>query len=305
MDVEQTQPEARFSDELFSHGLLVPTGVAGIYGRGGAFERVVAGLERLVDKTCAGERHERLRFPPTINRADFEKSQFLDSFPHLAGTVFSFEGSEQAHQCMLERIKSGADWSEYQRMADVVLAPAACYPVYPHCRGVLPGGGRSFDVGSWCFRHEPSGDPARMQAFRMREIVRIGSMADVLAFRETWLERGQRFLARLGVETVPEPAADPFFGRGGKLLAVGQREQKLKFELCVPICSEHEPTAVMSFNYHQQHFGQLFDIRTADNDVAHTGCVGFGLERIVLALLKTHGFVPAEWPSEVQRALGP
>jgi seryl-tRNA synthetase len=305
MDVDQTQDEARFSDALMSHGLLVPTGVAGIYGRAGAFERAVAGLERLVDEVCSGEHQERLRFPPTISRADFERSGFLDSFPHLAGTVFSFGDSERAHQRMLERIKNGADWSEYQRMTDVVLAPAACYPVYPHCRGVLPDGGRSFDVASWCFRHEPSGDPARMQAFRMREIVRIGSADDVLAFRETWLERGQRFLSRLGVETAAELATDPFFGRGGKLLATGQRDQKLKFELRVPICSEQNPTAVMSFNYHQQHFGELFDIRTAKDEVAHTACVGFGLERIVLALVKTHGFIPTEWPSEVQRALWP
>ena len=34
------------------------------------------------------------------------------------------------------------------------------------------------DVFSYCFRHEPSVDPARMQMFRMREFVRIGEPAD-------------------------------------------------------------------------------------------------------------------------------
>jgi hypothetical protein len=42
--------------------------------------------------------------------------------------------------------------------------------------------------------------------------------------------------------------------------------------------------AVMSCNYHLEHFGEAFDIRTDDGAVAHTACVGFGLERMALAL---------------------
>jgi hypothetical protein len=37
--------------------------------------------------------------------------------------------------------------------------------------------------------------------------------------------------------------------------------------------------------------------------VAHTACVGFGEERIVLALLRTHGFDPERWPVEVRKRL--
>ena len=53
----------------------------------------------------------------------------------------------------------------------------------------------------------------------------------------------------------------------------------------------------------QGHFGQAFDIKTADGRPAHTACIGFGLERIALALFKTHGFDPAQWPSDVKRVL--
>ena len=42
---------------------------------------------------------------------------------------------------------------------------------------------------------------------------------------------------------------------------------------------------------------------TADGAVAHTACLGFGLERIVLALMQTHGLDPAAWPDEVRGAL--
>ena len=36
----------------------------------------------------------------------------------------------------------------------------------------LPEKGALIDVFSWCFRHEPSLEPTRMQYFRMREYVR-------------------------------------------------------------------------------------------------------------------------------------
>ena len=59
----------------------------------------------------------------------------------------------------------------------------------------------------------------------------------------------------------------------------------------------------MSFNYHQDHFGQLFGIKTSRGEVAQTACAAFGMERIALALFKTHGLVPVEWPATVREQL--
>ena len=82
-----------------------------------------------------------------------------------------------------------------------------------------------------------------------------------------------------------------------------QREQNLKYELVVPITSEEEPTAITSCNYHLDHFGAAFGIRTSDGAVAHTACIGFGLERVALALFRTHGLDPDRWPTEVRSVL--
>jgi seryl-tRNA synthetase len=160
------------------------------------------------------------------------------------------------------------------------------------------------DVLTVCFRHEPSNDPARMQMFRQREYVRIGDPASVRAHRDLWLERGQQMLRDVQLPVHADIANDPFFGRAGKLLAVSQRDQALKFELLVPICSEEKPTACVSCNYHEDHFGHAFDIRLADGSSAHTACVGFGLERITLALFRWHGFDVSAWPSGVRKTLG-
>jgi seryl-tRNA synthetase len=99
-----------------------------------------------------------------------------------------------------------------------------------------------------------------------------------------------------------EVATDPFFGRSGRMLAASQREQELKFEVTLQIAGP-EPTAVASFNYHQDHFACAYGLRAGEGD-AHTACLGFGLERIALALFKTHGLETGSWPADVRAKLG-
>lgn len=297
--------QAAFRDALVRHGLLIPTGVDGLYGRSGMFEEVVERFDALITRRGRADGAETMRFPPALNRREFERSEYLKSFPHLAGTIHSFAGDERGHRTLLRRLEQGEDWTEQQAATDIVMTPAACYPVYPAiaARGALPAEGRLVDVFSYCFRHEPSLDPARMQMFRMREYIRIGTPDQVVEFRETWMERGDALMESLGVPVEIDVANDPFFGRAGTMLSNSQREQKLKFELLIPIACEEAPTACLSFNYHQDHFGHLWDIRTADGAVAHTACVGFGMERVALALFRHHGFDPAGWPAAVRAVL--
>lgn len=293
-------------DRLLAAGLLIDTGIDGLYGRSGTFEDVIARFEKLIDVHApADARPEVIRFPPGMNRKHFEGSGYMKSFPQLAGTVHSFCGCELDHANLLQCIAEGGDWTEGQKATDVVLTPAACYPLYPVIakRGPLPEGGGLFDLQSYCFRHEPSKDPARMQLFRMREFVRMGTPDQVTEFREDWMERGQALISAVGLDVELDTANDPFFGRAGKMMGNSQREQKLKFELLIPVTSSAKKTACLSFNYHQDHFGTTWGLTTHDGATAHTACVGFGLERIALALFARHGLDTADWPAEVRKAL--
>jgi seryl-tRNA synthetase len=294
-----------FYEQLVAHKLLLPTGVDGVPGKGRVFEDVMRRFDDLITRTVANDGAEVMHFPPAISRSLFEKSGFLKSFPQLAGSIFSFTGNEAQHRELLERVQAHHPWHDLQEMTDVCLTPSACYPVYPQCAGTLPEGGRLVDIWAYCFRHEPSKDPARMQMFRMREHIRIGDPDTVLKWRDTWMERGFALLQSLGLPVKSEAASDPFFGRGGRMLAANQRDQKLKFEVLVPIASEEKPTAIMSFNYHQEHFSSLFQIKTPDGALAQTACLGFGMERCILALFATHGFVPERWPAAVRGILWP
>lgn len=290
---------------LVGAGLLVPSGVPGLYGRSAVLEDVLDRIEALVSELARDDGAELLRFPPALPRPVFERSGYLKSFPHLAGTVHAFAGDEREHQKLLAELQAGRDWTGAQRPTRLVLTPAACYPVYPvvAARGPLPPEGALVDVSSWCFRHEPSNEPTRLQLFRMREQVRLGSAEQVVAFRARWLERGQRLVERLALPGTLAVAHDPFFGRGGRVMAASQRDQGLKFELLVPILDDAPPTACLSFNYHQDHFGRAFELRTAEGGVAHSACVGFGLERLAFGLLRHHGLDPRAWPAAVRAVL--
>jgi seryl-tRNA synthetase len=292
-----------FRDGLLSHGLLVETGVCGVYGRGAEFEDTIERVDRLVAATGAGDGAAVMRFPPIVNRAHFERSGFLTSLPHLAGTVHSFSGEDQTHRQLLQAVEDGRDWSAWFSSTEVVLTPAACYPVYPMLAGTLPANGRLVDVMSYCFRHEPSDDPARMQMFRMHEHVRAADPPAITAWLDVWLARAKSFAAALGLDARCAVASDPFFGRGGKLLADAQRDRRLKLEIVAAIASDDAPTAIISLNSHQDHFGEAFGIRTADGAIAHTACIGFGLERIALAVYARHGFDRQRWPLWVREAL--
>ncbi|HEY7542262.1 MAG TPA: amino acid--[acyl-carrier-protein] ligase [Methylomirabilota bacterium] len=292
-----------FHDDLAAHGHIIPGGVQGVFGRGRVFEDVVERFNHLVTAVAMGDGAESVAFPPVIERKILERVDYMDSFPQLAGSIHSFFGNDREARALSDVVHSGEPWGHLLRETAVVLTPAACYPVYQTLAGTLPEKGRLVSLTGWVFRHEPSPEPTRMQAFRMREFVRAGRPDDVVAWRDEWLQRGLTLLEELGLPVRSALGSDPFFGRAGKMLRDGQKAQRLKLEILVPVISEQDPTAVCSFNYHQDKFGQVFGIRTAGGVVAHTACVGFGLERVVMALLKTHGLAPETWPKAARDRL--
>jgi acyl carrier protein len=285
-------------------GLLIETGVPGLYGRSAEFEAAVLAVDALVGREGAGEGAQAVRFPPAIPLTQLEANGYMENFPQLAGTVHVFCGGDEDHLHLLTEIKAGEDWTRRQAATGVALTPAACYPLYPMMAadGLLPPGGRLFDVQSYCFRHEPSLDPARMQLFRMREYVRAGTREEVLAFRTRWTLRASAMAERLGLQFEIAPANDPFFGRAGRITIDSQVEQGLKLELMIPAAGG-EPRACVSFNHHLDHMAQLWDLRLANGARADTACVGFGLERMALALFNRHGMETAKWPAKVRSEL--
>lgn len=298
----------QFRDELVDAGLLVPMGIDGLYGRGAVFEAVIDGIDHVVrrkGRSVHGDQPKLLRFPPVYSRAAFEKTDYIASFPDLTGAISTFTGDNKDHRALLADRDAGEPWDSHLHPAGTMLVSAACHPAYSTLDPTLPDSGQLLDVYGYCFRHEPAIDPARMQAFRMHEYVIVGTPEQAAEHRDSWVGRGLDVLGELGLEAKPVAANDPFFGRVGKMLATNQLDQGLKTELVVRLYDDlDEGTAVVSANCHQDHFGETFGLTTSDGGVAHSACVGFGMERIALAMLRTHGIDAQSWDKDLWSVLG-
>lgn len=294
---------ASFIERLLSAGLLIATEARGVYGRGVVFQDIVERFDALVMGLDGASDAQRLSFPPVVARGLIERMGYLESFPQLIGSVHGFRGTDAQARDMAAKAGAGERWEEVLEPSDVMLLPAACYPVYPTFSGLLPDRRRVVTVRGWCYRHEPSDEPTRLQSFQMRELICAGSPDQVERWRDEWLERSLELLRELGLPAESDVANDPFFGRAGRLLSATQREQKLKFEILCAVNAGKEPTAICSFNWHQEHFSAKYRIRQSNGDTAHTACLGFGLERIALALLATHGLAVERWPDAVRAQL--
>ncbi|MBW4034793.1 MAG: amino acid--[acyl-carrier-protein] ligase [Proteobacteria bacterium] len=290
---------------LASAGILIPSTVAGLYGRGVLMERVAEFVSHWVNEAGVSDGAEFLRFPPLMPRRSFEDSGYFRNFPNLVGTVHCFCGDEEDHRLLMRTHDAGGDWTSQQSASDLVMVPAACYPVYPAvaARGPVAAAGRIFDVCSYCFRREPSQDPNRQQMFRQHERVYIGNPEGARAFRATWVDRAKELASLLGLPFQVVPANDPFFGRTGRIMIRGQIEQALKLELVTPSVAESGETACVSFNLHLDKMAQAFGLELEDRTQPHTACVGFGLERLALAVFWHHGTDVGGWPRALVDAL--
>ncbi len=157
--------------------------------------------------------------------------------------------------------------------------------------------------GAYVFRHEPSGDPARLQMFHQREIVRIGEPEAVAAWRDTWRDRAVDLLARARPRCALRrrlgPVLRPQRPDAGRQPAPAGAEVRGDSSRSPDPSRPPSPRSTTTRTTSLGATGSSWP--TARQ--AHTACLGFGLERITLALLRTHGLDVEGWPAEVRARL--
>jgi hypothetical protein len=113
----------KFYAGLVEHRLIIPVGVQGAFGRGAVFEDVLERFNGLVSQLSKHDNAEFYTFPPVISRKVLEKVNYLDSFPHLCGAVYSFFGKELQALALSKRVHEGEPWGDMLGITDVVLNP--------------------------------------------------------------------------------------------------------------------------------------------------------------------------------------
>lgn len=237
---------------------------------------------------------DNYRFPDLIAVDVVRRIGYLASFPHLATFAAPLTQHHERLDAFIADERDGVAAAIDPALLappQSILAPAACFHLYAELQGCNLLRAEMATVCGQCYRNESTYAPLqRQRSFAMRELVCIGSPAEVEAFLAQMSARGERLAKALHLPVEWAQATDPFFDPARDPRHLAQQLQPLKTEL-----RHRGELALCSANMHGNFFGDAFAIRR-DGHIAVSGCIAFGLERWLYALLCTHGPDCRDWP---------
>jgi seryl-tRNA synthetase len=285
----------------------------GLVSYGPRYTRILQSLLEICEQLSASVEAEPFMTPAVATVEHLQRCDFLAQFPQAISFVTHFREDHSVIDRFAEQCR-GTDGAvdcqppaEHLKPFGMLLRPAVCYHIYPYFEG------ETLDrdpylacaVGD-CFRYESRNTTGidRLFDFRLYEIVGLGSDETLQRWREGMIAEAVEIFTDLGLPGRIAGSNDPFFAAGSILKSTFQRAHALKYELEVPFPNREGRLAVASFNLHRDFFGTRFDIQTPSREVASTGCVGYGLDRILSALLVHHGLDLEQWPQRCRERLG-
>lgn len=240
----------------------------------------------------------------------FRKIDYFDEFPHeallVSGISKEFKkldrfskkyGSDKQY----DKIKMEEQFFEPSKYG---LQPAVCDTCYYGLRGKANVKNSVFTTYNKVFRNEfsSSGSLDRLPTFSVRDIMFVGSNKFVLSTRQLLIDRLTIFFKETALDFTIEVADDPFFTNNFEK-KMFQHSFELKYEILARIPFLDKKIAVGSINLHLDTFGKALAISQGD-DIVHSGCIGIGFERLLLALYSQHGPETSLWPNSTKTLLG-
>jgi len=282
----------------------------GIFSFGPLFTRLVDYFEARFLELADSFDAKPYRFPTLMSARMLDRVEYFRAFPH--SLTFAAHLREDldiinrfAEQAAYENEGLNASMDSFSRI-QAMLSPAVCYHLYFSLADqTLKEDTIIATAVGTCFRYESSNLTSleRLWNFTMREVIFVGSKEFVLEKREQARDFMRPILDELGLAYHVESANDPFFIGEFRKQAAFQNAFQLKYEIRARLPFKDDTLAVGSYNYHQDFFGRHLNINLPDGSPIHTGCVAFGLERIVFAFLAQYGLQPQDWPVSVKEAL--
>ncbi len=269
----------------------------GVVGLKGPVVLLLSEIEAALADLARAETPNEWRAPNGVSFRTLERAQYFASFPQWLTAASHLSGDATVLEGIASATSPGAAARSSLAPADVALPPAVCYNTYAALADSVVVSPTLMTAQGTCWRHEAGRISAleRGWAFTMREIVCLGSERDVKEFLDRAAGRVTALERVLGIDADLEAASDPFFAPTARGRAALQRIKGLKQELVFRF-ADGRPLAIASFNDHELFFGEAFGISLTDGAPAWTGCVAFGLERWLLAVLATYGVDPRHWP---------
>ena len=216
-------------------------------------------------------------FPPLMRVKDLDGFDYFRNFPHLMVIASRIQTDRLEEDSKLPALSSipGAHLGD----AEYTLPSAACYNIYLHLKDSVLEAPRYITTVASCYRNEKEYiGLRRLWGFSMREIVCVGTQEAVHAHVSSFKKKVQDFTARIGLSLEIQVATDPFFQ---------PQDPRLLMQKMFPTKEEFVyggSVAIASLNFHRNFFGERCRIMI-DGKSAFTGCVAFGIERWLHALL--------------------
>ncbi|HDR8040745.1 TPA: hypothetical protein QCZ17_003007 [Bacillus cereus] len=285
--------------------LLPDNNLVEYYGNGLiAFKKEAAQLLRYFDRTFSlfskELQAEEPKYPTLLPIDILKRTSYLNSSPQYQ--MFVCHPKEDMDELLkLNKIISEGKASQSFNEPQLVLSPAACFHCYMDYENVELPHPVTITFNQNVFRNEGRnnwGGIGRLADYTVREIVFFGSMEYVVACREQVIKKTKDFVEKLNLDAKLCVTCDPFVVPVMQRYKKIQIHEKYKYEMQLGI-SPDKYLATASFNLHGSVFSKEFNIRVRDVDETVSGCVGFGLERWVLAFLAQFGTNPNHWPKQV------
>ena len=281
--------------ELIASRQVVPM-TSGSFGYSGRFLEHLNLLDSIIHKMAIQFGAVEESYPVLVDLNEMLNNGYLHSFPQHAFFVSSV--SEESG--CIDEVASEARNADMPRLAETLkrrntlragLAPTVCYNCFHSRRGThLDGEPSIVTARNTVHRYESRNTVGleRLQSFQMREVIFFGTPDNVQQQRSKLQQESISLAQHLNLHFRVLETTDPFFALDAANKRTFQAAMKLKYEMQCFIPQTKKWLAVASFNLHRDHLIKAYMI-TGSSQTLHSGCIGFGLERLLYAIYCQQG----------------
>lgn len=241
-------------------------------------------------------------YPALLSMETYNKTSYLKSSPQYA--IYCSKPIEDIS--ILSKTTEKYERDDLKAILHnptYALSPSACFHVYQEYGGYSIDREEIITFNQNVFRNEGRFNFSkfgRLQGYHVREIVFLGNHQKVLELRHEIMENIWEFIKSIKMNAQIVSANDSFIVPEMQKMKKIQLVEKSKYELKANY-SKEDALAIGSFNLHGRAFSIPFNITMPNSEFAESGCIGIGIERLVMVFLKQYGDRINNWPEILKK----
>ena len=250
--------------------------------------RKIRKLDFYLNNYAKKEKYEEMFAHNLLPLETLYNNGYLSNFAHHATVCSHFERNITS----IDKISNLKNYNEkliHKKLTkpDLALSPTVCYHCFENLKNKKINNNKVFNIKSSCSRFESKNFKTleRLHIFTMREYVAYGSMNFIEIFLDKNLAFFKKKFLKSGIKFRIVTASDPFFSDIGMKRMLYQNMNYLKKEFQFWLPNEKKWLAVGSFNNHLNSLSIKYKIKGKNNEFINSGCIGWGYERFIYALI--------------------